>query len=178
MSPTADSPTIPPPQPDGLNNALARNIRALRERRQHEEGSAGFQEKLATVVTAFAGSMAFVYVHLAIVGAWIAVNAGLVQGLAPFDKSFVILATASSVEAIFLSTFVLISQNRSSGAADRRADLDLQINLLAEHEITRLISLTSAIAERLGVEEPRRGELEELGRDVAPEAVLDSLEQD
>jgi uncharacterized membrane protein len=88
----------------------------------------------------------------------------------------VILATAASVEAIFLSTFVLISQNRSAAAADRRADLDLQINLLAEHEITRLISLTSQIAEKLGVSEVDRVELAELERDVAPEAVLDSLE--
>jgi uncharacterized membrane protein len=104
------------------------------------------------------------------------VNIGLVPGAPKFDPTFVILATAASVEAIFLSTFVLISQNRSSAAADRRADLDLQINLLAEHEVTRLIALTSAIAQKLGVEEEPDSELAELKRDVAPEAVLDTLE--
>jgi uncharacterized membrane protein len=75
-----------------------------------------------------------------------------------------------------LSTFVLISQNRAAKAADRRADLDLQINLLTEHEVTRLITLTSAIAQTLGVTEPNAAELAELERDVAPETVLDSLD--
>lgn len=172
------SPTVPPPQPDGMNSALARNIEALRERRRREEAKAGLQEKIAGAVTAFTGSMTFVYVHLAILAAWVAVNVGLVPGMEPFDRTFVILATAASVEAIFLSTFVLISQNRAAEAADRRADLDLQINLLTEHEVTRLMTLTAAIAEKLGVQESRDPTLEELQRDVAPEAVLDRLERE
>ena len=77
-----------------------------------------------------------------------------------------ILATVASVEAIFLSTFVLISQNRAGDAANRRADLDLQINLLAEHEVTRLISLTSRIAAHLGIREANDPTLEELERHV------------
>jgi uncharacterized membrane protein len=172
------SPTVGPPQPDGLNSALARNIEALRRRRRAEEAKASPQEKLAQAITAFSGSMTFVYLHLVIVAAWVAVNLGLAPDVPRFDRSFVILATAASVEAIFLSTFVLISQNRAARAADRRADLDLQINLLAEHEITRLITLTSAIAEALGVQEADTAEINELERDVAPEAVLDSLEAD
>lgn len=172
------SPTVPLPQPDGMNSALARNIEALRERRRQEEAKAGFQEKIAAAVTAFTGSMTFVYVHLAILAAWVAVNVGLFPGVEPFDETFVILATAASVEAIFLSTFVLISQNRAAEAADRRADLDLQINLLTEHEVTRLMTLTAAIAEKLGVQESRDPTLEELKRNVAPEAVLDRLEQE
>jgi uncharacterized membrane protein len=169
-------PTVPPPQPGGLNSALSRNIEALRERSRREEQAAGRQEKLAAAVTAFTGSMTFVYVHLAILAAWVAVNTGLLPGAPPFDRTFVILATAASVEAIFLSTFVLISQNRAAKAADRRAALDLQINLLTEHEVTRLITLTAAIAEKLGVDEANDPAVQELERDVAPEAVLDTLE--
>jgi uncharacterized membrane protein len=71
---------------------------------------------------------------------------------------------------------VLISQNRMSAAADKRADLDLQISLLAEHEVTRLVTLVSAIADRMGVETQVDAELDEIKRDVAPEAVLDELE--
>ena len=171
------SPTIPPPQPEGLNSALFRNIQALRARHQREEKEAAFQDRLAAAVTAFTGSMTFVYVHLAILLAWVGVNTGVIPGAPRFDPTFVILATAASVEAIFLSTFVLISQNRAAKAADRRADLDLQINLLTEHEVTRLITLTSAIADKLGVEETEDPALLELQRDVAPEAVLDTLEQ-
>jgi len=171
------SPTVPPPQAQGLNSALARNIQALRERQRREDETASLQDRLAGAVTTFTGSMTFVFVHLAIVAAWIAVNVGFVPGVARFDPTFVILATAASVEAIFLSTFVLISQNRAARAADRRAALDLQINLLTEHEVTRLISLTSAIADKLGVQEAKDPAIEELERDVAPEAVLDTLER-
>ena len=173
----APSPTVPPPQPNGLNSALDRNIDALRRRRREEEANAGPQQKIANTVTAFSGTMAFVYVHLLVLIAWVGVNLGLVPGAPAFDKSFVILATAASVEAIFLSTFVLISQNRAAVAADRRADLDLQINLLTEHEVTRLISLTSAIAAKLGIEDAGDPELAELKRDVAPETVLDALQR-
>jgi uncharacterized membrane protein len=172
-----DSPTVPPPQPEGLNSALSRNIEALRKRNLHEMQSASAQDKLAAAVTAFTGSMTFVYVHLVILIVWIGINAGLAPWAPPFDRTFVILATAASVEAIFLSTFVLISQNRAAKAADRRADLDLQINLLTEHEVTRLITLTAAIADKLGVGESRDPRLQELQRDVAPEAVLDTLEE-
>ena len=104
-------------------------------------------------------------------------NAGGVSGLRPVDESFVILATVASVEAIFLSTFVLISQNRAAVAADRRAELDLQINLLSEHEVTRLLTLTGAIADRLGVEEAEDPGLAELQENVAPEKVLDDREK-
>ena len=169
------SPTVPPPTPDGLNSALARNIEALTARRREEERKASIQEKIAAVVTAFTGSMAFVYVHLAIVAAWVAANVGLISALPKFDPTFVILATATSVEAIFLSTFVLISQNRASAAADRRADLDLQVNLLAEHEVTRLIGMVAAVMRRLDIGDDAAGNVEELQRDVAPEAILDTI---
>ncbi|HEX8231966.1 MAG TPA: DUF1003 domain-containing protein [Caulobacteraceae bacterium] len=159
-----------------MAGVLRRNIEALDERRRREEASAGLEAKIAQAITDFTGSMAFIYLHLLIVVGWVVVNLGLVPGVPRFDRTFVILATAASVEAIFLSTFVLISQNRISRAADRRADLDLQIGLLAEHEITRLLELTAAMAEKLGVEEADHPELHELKRDVAPEAVLDELE--
>ena len=81
-----------------------------------------------------------------------------------------------SVEGIFLTTFVLISQNRDAKLADRRAELDLQINLLAEHEITKLISLVREIAVRQGIE-INPDELGELERDVAPETVANELER-
>jgi uncharacterized membrane protein len=88
----------------------------------------------------------------------------------------VVLAMVASVEAIFLSTFVLISQNRMAAAADKRADLDLQINLLAEHELTSLTELVTAMAHKMGIEAAADPEIREARKDVAPEAVLDALE--
>lgn len=120
--------------------------------------------------------MLFVYLHLALFGSWIVVNLGWTP-VRPFDPSFVVLAVVASVEAIFLSTFILISQNRMAALADKRADLDLQVSLLAEHEVTRVLSLIAAIARKMDIEEAGDPELNELARDVAPEEVLDKMEE-
>ena len=122
---------------------LERNIRALQLRREREEREATVEERVAEAITRFTGSMRFVYLHLVFYGFWIVANLGWRPRLPKFDPSFVVLAMVASVEAIFLSTFVLISQNRMAAAADKRADLDLQVSLLSEHEITRLVTLVS-----------------------------------
>ena len=173
----SSGPTVPPPSATTLASVLDRNISALEDRRRREEKGASTQQRVADAVTRFTGSMAFVYIHLVAFSIWVVCNIGFVPGVKPWDSSFVILATEASVEAIFLSTFVLISQNRASATAEKRADLDLQINMLSEHEITRLLTLTIAIAEKMQIDvEGTRPDLKELERDVAPEAVLDEIE--
>ncbi len=72
---------------------------------------------------------------------------------------------------------MLITQNRMAAAADKRADLDVQISLLAEHELTKIAALLSDMARHMGVRTNVEGELEEVKRDVAPEAVLDQIEK-
>jgi uncharacterized membrane protein len=118
--------------------------------------------------------MTFVGLHLLIFGAWIAINLGAIPLVPRFDPSFVILAMVASVEAIFLSTFVLISQNRMAAAADRRAELDLHVNLLAEHELTKLAELVERIAVRLDT--PVDPQFREVRKDVQPTQVLDELD--
>jgi uncharacterized membrane protein len=169
-------PIYPPPQPSGLSPVLERNIRALQRRREREEKGASAEERIAEAITRFTGSMRFVYLHLAFFGFWIVANLGWLPGVPRWDPSFVVLAMMASVEAIFLSTFVLISQNRMAAAADKRADLDLQVSLLAEHEVTRLVTLVSGIADRMGVRTEADADLDEITQDVAPEAVLDEIE--
>jgi uncharacterized membrane protein len=160
----------------GLARVVERNIQALLEHRREQVGSRTLQERLADAITRFTGSMRFVCIHLALFGGWIVINLGWIPGVPQFDPSFVVLAMVASVEAIFLSTFVLISQNRMAALADRRADLDLQISLLAEHEVTRLITLVAAMAERMGLEAAQNPELAELSQDVAPEKVMEKME--
>jgi uncharacterized membrane protein len=167
--------TRPRAQP-GLTPVLERNIRSLDLRRAREQAQATLEERIAQAITDFSGSMKFVYLHIAIFGFWVIANLGLVPGLSPWDPSFVVLAMVASVEAIFLSTFVLITQNRISRAAEKRADLDLQISLLAEHEVTKIAELVAAIAERMGVESARSSEIDQIKQDVAPEVVLDEIE--
>jgi uncharacterized membrane protein len=170
------NPSGSPPARSEVAQVVERNIGALLARRRLENQRRRPEERLADRVTAFTGSMRFVWIHLAFFGLWILVN---LPGspLPRFDPSYVVLAMIASVEAIFLSTFVLISQNRMASLAERHAELDLQISLLSEHEVTRLIRLVAAIADRMGIEGSRSPDLSELARDVAPEQVLDSLDR-
>jgi uncharacterized membrane protein len=169
--------THPTPTPPGLTAVLGRNMQRMRDRRAQEEAEATLSERVSDAITKFAGSMTFVIIHALAYGTWIAINLGVVPGIEPFDPSFVMLAMEASVEAIFLSTFVLISQNRMMGAAAKQSELDLQINLLTEHELTKLVSLVDAMARKMGVEAVPSDELEEIKRDVSPEAVLDGLDR-
>jgi uncharacterized membrane protein len=162
-------------QTPGMAQVVERNIQALLQRRKLEDQHKTIENKVADGVTRFAGSMVFVYIHLALFGLWILWNLGWL-GLKPFDPSFVVLAMFASVEAIFLSTFVLISQNRANAQADKRADLDLQVSLLSEHEVTRLITLVTAIAKKMDIEDAYHPELDELAQDIHPENVMDTME--
>jgi uncharacterized membrane protein len=162
---------------DSLNSSLKRNIAALRRRRDEEEARASSDERLASAITRFSGSMRFVYVHALLYGAWIVANLGWIPGVRPWDPTFVVLAMIASVEAIFLSTFILITQNRMAAQADRRAELDLQVSLLAEAEITKLVELVSAMAARMEVPDAEREDVEEMKQLVQPEAVLDAIEE-
>ena len=159
-----------------LAGVVDRNIRTLLLHRRQEQGNRSRQERVADAIGRFAGSMQFVYIHLVFVGLWVAINLKWLPILPAFDPTFVVLAMVASVEALFLSTFVLITQNRMAELADKRADLDLQVSLLAEHEITRLITLVTAMAERMGLEVARDPELSELSQDVAPEKVMQTME--
>lgn len=171
----------PPPvdrHPSGLAPVVERNIRALLERRREDAEERSAQERIADAVTRFSGSMPFVYLHAVIFGLWIAINLGAIPGVPRFDPTLVVLAMVASVEAIFLSTFVLITQNRMAAQAEQRAELDLQVSLLAEHEITQLITMVTAMARRMDIAESRNPELPELEQNVAPEKVMDEIEEE
>jgi uncharacterized membrane protein len=162
-----------PPEVAGV---VERNIRTLLKHRREEQGSRTRQERIADAIGRFTGSMAFVYIHLVVFGLWFAVNLGWLPVIPRFDPTFVVLAMVASVEALFLSTFVLITQNRMAALAEKRAELDLQISLLSEHEITRLITLVTAMAEQMGLKVAQDPELAELSQDVAPEKVMEKME--
>ena len=162
---------------EGLTPVLERNIRSLQERRAREEAVASLPDRVAQAIARFAGSMTAVAVHAAVFGFWIVANLGWIPGVRAWDEQFVMLAVLASVEAIFLSTFVMITQNRLAAVADKRADLDLQFSLLAEHEVTRLVTMGSAIADKVGARSEVDHEIEDLEKEVAPDAVLDEMEQ-
>jgi uncharacterized membrane protein len=156
-----------------LADVIDRNIATLL--RLHEETARRrtLQARLADGITWFSGRMVFVYLHVVWFGTWILINAGLLPPLRPFDPfPYGLLTMIVSLEAIFLSTFVLISQNRLSAEADRRADLDLHIGLLTEHEVTRVLQMLDAVHRKLGIEIEGDSELAQLEMETRPEDVL------
>jgi len=160
-----------------LAKVVERNINTLVEIREHMDRRKSTQDRIADWVTWFSGSMSFVYIHLGWFAIWLCINLGWTH-LKPFDPyPFNLLTMIVSLEAILLATFVLISQNRISEIADQRADLDLQINLLAEYEITRVLTLVDAIADHMGLEVGHDPEVDELKNEVSPEIVIQEMEQ-
>jgi uncharacterized membrane protein len=127
------------------------NIRSTIEMHRRTIGSQSVQERLADLVTKFSGSMAFVYLHVIWFSVWILINTGIlrVSGFEVFDPfPFSLLTLIVSLEAIVLSSLVLISQNQLSKVADRRAELDLQINLLAEQRTAKILEMLDHIRDQ------------------------------
>jgi uncharacterized membrane protein len=169
----------PDRQEEGVVNPLIqKNIRCLLDVRRRQEQQMGRFEHISDAITRFSGSLPFLLIHAVLVIGWLALNSGIFPVIRPWDPyPFVMLAMAASVEAIFLSTFVLISQNRQAALADRRAELDLQIGLLTEHEVTRTIQMLHKLLEHHGIASEWR-DLEDLKQEVAPERVLVQIEQE
>ena len=108
------------------------------------------QDIWADKITRFSGSMAFVYIHAIIFAVWIAVNLVNKKGFDPFP--FGLLTLIVSLEAIFLSTFVMLSQNRQGKQADLRAQMDYEVNVKAEKEIEEIRDMLAEIKGSLAKE--------------------------
>jgi len=158
-----------------LGDVLERNIRTLWRLRREGNARKHLQDKVADAITDFSGRLAFVYVHVVWFGAWILLNTGRL-GIRPFDRfPYGLLTMVVSLEAIFLATFVLISQNRLAAEADRRADLDLQIGLLTEHEVTRVLQMLDAVHKKLEIVGDPDSELSQLEQETRAEDVLEEI---
>ena len=178
---TSDKPhiTLWEDAPDNpvLSDVVERNIRTILRMRAHSSRDRGLQDKIADYITGLSGRMSFVYLHVLWFGVWILFNTGWL-GAKVFDPfPYGLLTMIVSLEAIFLSTFVLISQNRLSEEADRRADLDLHVGLLTEVELTRVIKMLHAIQDKLGIECADLLEVADLELATNPEDVLAEIER-
>ena len=160
-----------------LHDVIDRNIKIITRLDNEARDRRSIQDRFADAITAFSGSMAFVYVHIAWFGLWIVASSGILP-IPRFDPfPFGLLTMIVSLEAIFLSTFVLVSQNRTSQQDTRRANLALQIGLLTEHELTRVLQMLDAIQEKLGVEGDLESDLADLEQETRPEDVLAEIER-
>jgi uncharacterized membrane protein len=129
------------------------NIEAIAKLEQealHERSAA---EYLSDIITRFTGSIGFVVFHVLLFAFWFVVNLDFIPGVPAFDPfPFGILTLIVSAEGVFLAIFILISQNRITRQADRRAHLDLQINLLTEREMTLMLRMQKKLSEHFGLE--------------------------
>jgi uncharacterized membrane protein len=167
--------TAPPHPPRPALQNIEEIVNLEEEFRQRRSAA----DKIADAVAGFVGSVSFVAVHLLWFGGWVAINAGLVPGVPAFDPyPFVFLCMIVSLEGVLLSTFVLIKQNWMSQRADQRSHLDVQVNLLAENEVTKVIQMLEHISHKLGIErEVVDREARELGHTTAVGGLARELEE-
>lgn len=165
-------------RPSQLSPVVARNVNELLETQSRHDAARSIQERFVNRITHGSGTIPFVYSQAILFVGWIGANLRLF-GLPAFDPyPFGLLTTIVALEAIFLAIFVLITQNRMAVLDRQRADLDLQVNLLSEHEVTRLLVMVDAIAEKLDIPRDERldpDDLDDLKKDVSPQQVLDEL---
>ena len=137
-----------------------------------------FGEKLSDDVVRVFGNFRFALFNLFFFAAWLAVNTGFIPAIPVFDPyPFVLLITIVSLEAIFLSTFLLISQNRESRISDLREEFDLQVTMIAEQEITKVIHLVSYIIKHLNVPYERDPELKRMMKPLDTDEIQRELER-
>jgi uncharacterized membrane protein len=135
-------------------------------------------DRLGDAIAAFVGSMTFILFHAVWMVVWVCVNTGTIPAIRPFDPyPFVLLTMIVSLEGVLISTFVLMKQNRMSRRADHRDHLNLQIDLLAETEITKMLQLQRQLCQHFGLSMAHDAEAVELSRHTAVEDLARELEE-
>ena len=159
-----------------LSDLTKRNVDAIAQLEKAMSSHRGPGDRVADAITRFVGSMPFIYLHFAWFSAWIIANSSRVfpesWRLDPFPFTF--LTFIVSLEAIFLSTFILISQNHEERLNQRRSHLDLQVNLLSEQENSKMMQMLESMQKHLGI--PVDAETKQLEEAAQPEQIAQEIE--
>lgn len=173
---TSSDPEAPDDRRGEVEQLTRRNVERIQalEQREHEKATAA--DRIADRITNFSGSIGFVWLTILMIGGWVGANLLLParERIDPFP--FPLLTLALSIEAIFLSIFILMSQNRAARVSDKRSHLDLQLNLLAEQENTKMLLLLERIGRQVGaeVDDP---EVRTLEQATKPEALSRQIDE-
>lgn len=161
---------------ESVDDLTQANVKAI-QRLEHEASRVrGPMDRFADQVSRFCGSPAFFWVHVVWFAGWIAFNAR--SGPGTFDPyPFTFLTLVVSLEAIFLSTFILISQNHAARISERRNQLDLQINLLTEQENTKMLQMVDRIAHAVGAIDDQDPTLQVLEQAMRPEKLAEQIDR-
>ena len=163
------------PAPSGLsqNAKMNRSIKGKAAKKR------SLPDILVDRTTALLGSNLFLFVNLLIFIIWIVINTGQIPGIKPFDPfPFSLLTTSVSLEAIILAILVLTSQNRASKVADLREEVQLQVNVITEEEITRMMSMLVLLLQKNGIPIPEDTRLQELLQDTDVSQIEKSVERE
>lgn len=167
-----------PPTPESLAALTQRNIELIAQLEATKAAERSPADRIADAITRFCGSMAFVYVHVVWFGGWILWHflPGLPQAIRFDPYPFQFLTFVVSLEAIFLSTFILISQNRQNRLDELRNHLDLQINMLSEQENSKVLAMLEALLRFHGLVQPDP-EIASLAEATQPDMLIQQIEQ-
>jgi uncharacterized membrane protein len=184
MSVQKEVPTNAQPEPGSshLHKAVSveeltqRNVETVSKLEEAAREQRTRTDRVAEVIAGFCGSMTFVWVHVIWFGGWVIFN--LLPGVKHVDPfPFTFLTLVVSLEAIFLSTFILISQNHDSRVSEKRNHLDLQINLLSEQENTQMLILLQQIAAKVGADVANDSQDRVLEQTTNPKRLVEQIEQ-
>ncbi|MBZ0286737.1 MAG: DUF1003 domain-containing protein [Anaerolineae bacterium] len=172
-----------------MNNAPAQNNSARRQSiaagrniiqslKTKTDAKRSTSEKLADWITSRFGSMSFLAINVIWFAVWLIVNTGIIPGIEPFDPfPFGLLTTIVSLEAIILAIFVLISENRAAKIADLREEVDLQVDITTESELTKLLVMMKLLLEKNGIDISDDPELEAMLQPTDTEQIEEALEE-
>jgi uncharacterized membrane protein len=158
---------------DVRREAISKNIDSIVKLDEDHERELSKLHRVSRKIGWFVGTIHFVILQVAVVALWIGSNA---YGAARFDPyPFNLLSAFLALEAVLLTSFVLIRQNAMDEQSEQRNHLELQINLLAEKEATSILGKLDAIAERFGIDFSQAAETTELAKDTAIESIASDL---
>ena len=161
----------------GENEESRRRI--FRSIKAKADANRTIMEKIADWMTSKFGSITFLLLNALLFVVWILINTNQIQSISPFDPfPFSLLTTIVSLEAIMLAIFVLISQNRSSKVDDLREETHLQLNLISEREVTKLMKMISILLEKQGVDLSQDPELKKMLKPISEEEIEEKLKKE
>ena len=163
--------------PESVDALTERNLEMILAQERSAKSAQSRGERLAARVAAFCGSMPFIWSQLAFFSAWIVFNLAPWMNPVPDPFPFFFLSFVVSLEAIFLSVFILISQNQEKRLIEQRSHLDLQINLLTEQKNTHMMKMLRSIAKKVGADLEEHADLAALEQGTRPERLLEQIDE-
>ena len=160
-----------------LSPSVKKNVETIAQVEQQLLGRRSLTEHLGEGIARFFGSLAFIIAHVLFIAGWVLLNTRMIPGASPFDPyPFALLSAVVGIEFIFLTTFVLINQNHQMRRSEQWANLDLQLSMLTEQEVTKNMQMLHLICQHLRLKEPGQDhEVNELSQVTSVTALVDEI---